>query len=254
MSEKESPKDVIEAYRKRQERSQKMPTVIFIVAAILIIAGAAAIIFWITSEDQPSFSLSMFASDTPTPTETITPSPIPPSITPSFTPTDLPPTNTPTVSLTPTISGPFIYVVEEGDSLYSIAERFELDILVLIEANRERLGLDPANPIIKPGDEILVPPPGTELSPPTPLPEGLPRGTKVEYMVQSGDTLAAIALQFNSTVEDIMEQNEIENANSIFAGQILIVRVNLVTPVPTEATTEEPESTPGTISTLTPTP
>jgi LysM repeat protein len=73
-------------------------------------------------------------------------------------------------------------------------------------------------------------------------------------MVQSGDTLAAIAFRFNSTVEDILEQNDIENANSIFVGQILIVRVNLVTPVPTEAATEEPESTPGTIATLTPTP
>ena len=73
-------------------------------------------------------------------------------------------------------------------------------------------------------------------------------------MVQSGDTLAAIALKFNSTIEDIMEENEIENANKIFVGQILIVRVNLVTPVPTEAVTEELESTPGTIATLTPTP
>ena len=256
MSEKDSPKDVIDAYRKKQARSQKMPTFIFVIAALLIIAGAAAIIFWVTSEDKPQISLSaLFASDTPTPTETVTPSPIPPTITPSLTPTEPPPTETPTISLTPTISGPFIYTVEEGDSLYSIAERFGVDILVLIEANRERLALDPANPIIKVGDEILVPPAGTELSTPTPLPEGLPRGTRIEYMVQSGDTLAAIALKFNSTVEDILEQNdELEDANSIFPGQVLIIRVNLVTPVPTTAETEAPASTPGTIATLTPTP
>ena len=112
--------------------------------------------------------------------------------------------------------------------------------MVLIEANRERLALNPANPIIKVGDELLVPPPGTELATPTPLPEGLPRGTRIEYTVQSGDTLDAIAQEFNSTVEDILEENELEDPNSIFIGQILTIRVNLVTPVPTEA---EPEAT-----------
>ena len=254
MSEKESPQDVIDAYRKRQARSQKTPIIIFSIAALLIIGGAAAIIFWVTGEDKPAISLSVFASEIPTPTATITPSPVPPTVTPSFTPTEIPPTETPTITLPPTISGPFIYVAEEGDNLYLIAEKFGVEILVLIDANRERQNLDPENPVIKIGDEILVPPPGTELSTPTPLPEGLPRGTRIEYMVQSGDTLAAIALKFNSTIEDIMEENEIENANEIFVGQILIVRVNLVTPVPTEAVTEEPESTPGTIATLTPTP
>ena len=105
--------------------------------------------------------------------------------------------------------------------------------MVLIEANRERLGLDPANPIIKVGDELLVPPPGTELATPTPLPEGLPPGTRIEYTVQAGDTLAVIAQEFNSTVEDILEENELEDPNAIYVGQNLIIRVNLVTPVPT---------------------
>jgi len=75
---------------------------------------------------------------------------------------------------------------------------------------------------------------------PTPLPEGLPLGTKIEYTVQSGDTLAVIAATFNSTVDDILDENELEDPNSIFVGQILVVRVNLVTPVPTLA---EPEAT-----------
>ena len=80
------------------------------------------------------------------------------------------------------------------------------------------------------------------------------------FSVQAGDSLAAIAFRFNSTVEDILEQNEdLEDANAIFAGQLLIIRVNLVTPVPTEVgaaeeTEEETGSDPGTIATLTPTP
>jgi len=238
MSQKESPKEIIDAYRKQQERSQTWPKVIFWGFVAIIIIAAGGLIFWFTSDQKPEISLSFFASDTPTPTETLTPTPVPPSPTPTSTPTELPPSSTPTITLTPTISWPFIYNVEEGDTLYSIAERFGVEILVLIEANRERLALDPANPIIKVGDELLVPPPGTELATPTPLPEGLPRGTKIEYTVKSGDTLAAVALEFNSTVDDIMTENDLEDANSIFVGQILVIRVNLVTPVPTEAAPE----------------
>jgi LysM repeat protein len=240
MSDKESPKEIIDAYRKQQVRSQRWPKIVFWSFVIIILVATGGLIFWFTRDSKPEFSLPFLASKTPTPTETYTPSPVPPSSTPTLTPTEVPPTDTPTITPSPTISGPFIYTVQEGDTLYSIAETYGVEILVLIEANRERLELDPANPIIKVGDELLVPPPGTELATPTPLPEGLPRGTRIEYMVKSGDTLAAIAFDFNSTVDDILEVNKLEDPNSIYVGQILIVRVNLVTPVPTLA---EPEAT-----------
>ncbi len=255
MSEKDNPKEVIEAYRKRQARSQRVPKVIFGLAAILLIAGAAAIIFWLTQKETPQISFSVFASDTPTPTETITPSPVPPTITPTNTPTEVPPTDTLEPSPTPTRVGPVIYIVQEGDTLYSIADQFGLDILVLFEANRERLELDPANPIIRVGDEILVPPPGTELPTATPLPEDLPPGTRIDYTVQPGDSLAAIAYKLNSTVEDIIKYNDdIEDATTIiYIGQVLVIRVNLVTPEPTEENAGATAAPPGTIATLTPT-
>jgi LysM repeat protein len=240
MSEKESPKEIIDAYRRQQARSQKWPKIIFWSFVFIVLVATVGLIYWFTGDQKPDIPLSFFASETPTPTETYTPSPVPPTPTATPTPTEFPPTDTPTITPTPTVSGPFIYTVEEGDTLYSIAVQYEVEILVLIEANRERLELDPANPIIKVGDELLVPPPGTQLATPTPLPEGLPRGTKIEYTVKSGDTLAVIAFNFNSTVEDILEENELEDPNSIYVGQMLIVRVNLVTPVPTEA---EPEDT-----------
>ena len=47
---------------------------------------------------------------------------------------------------------------------------------------------------------------------------------------------------------------DIEDPNAIFPGQILLVRVNLVTPVPTDEGADEPAGTPGSISTLTPVP
>lgn len=260
MSDKDSPQDVINAYRKRQERAQKTPVVLFVLFAVLVVVGAALLIFWLTGADIPAVSMDFLnrATETPTATLTATATPVPPTLTPTQTATPEPPTDTPEPSLTPTRSGAVIYTVKEGDFLSTIAADFGVDLLVLIEFNRERLGLDPANPIIRVGDELLIPAPGTELPTPTPLPEGLPRGFKVEYTVQPGDSLAAIAIKFNSTVEDILEQNEdLEDANAIFAGQVLIIRVNLVTPVPTEANApadDAPSSDPGTIATLTPSP
>jgi LysM repeat protein len=262
MSRQESPQEVIEAYRRRQKRSQRTPRLILAFAMILLIVGAALIIFWFTGAETPELDIaSVFASETPTPTETFTPTPIPPTLTPSLTPTEPPPTVTPEPSATPTQSGPVIYVVEEGDNFYAIAEKFDIDILVLLEANRERLELDPANPIIKVGDEILVPPPGTELPTPTLLPDNLPPGTPIEYVVQPGDSLGIIAQNFNTTTDDIVKRNEEleENPNALYVGQVLTIRVNLVTPVPTAIPEEqseeaEVEADPGSVSTLTPTP
>ena len=263
MSDKESPQDIIDAYRKRQERAQRTPVVLLILFGVLVIVGGALLIFWLTGADMPAVSMDMFKADTetPTPTMTVTASPTSsPTATATNTATPAPPTNTAEPTATATRSGAVIYTVQEGDTFFSIAEAFDVDFLVLIEFNRERLEIDPANPILRVGDELLIPAPGTELPTATPLPEGLPKGFKIEYTVLAGDSLAAIALKFNSTVEDILEQNEdLEDANAIFAGQVLIIRVNLVTPVPTEVgaaaeTESAPASDPGTIATLTPTP
>ena len=248
MSEKDSPKEIIDAYRRQQTRSQVWPKVVFWTFVVVVFIVTAGLIYWFTRDQKPTLPFSLFSSATPTPTITSTPTPVPPTATASPLPSNTPlPTDTATITTTPTPSGPFIYTVEEGDTLFGLADRFGIDILVLIEANRERLDLDPQNPVIKVGDELLIPPPGTELSTATPLPEGLPAGTRIEYMVKSGDTLALIADEYNSTVEDILEINELEDPNSIFVGQILIIRVNLVTPIPT-ATEAEATSTPTTQS------
>ena len=138
--------------------------------------------------------------------------------------------------MTPTQSGPFIYEVQEGDSLWSIAQQFEVDMLTLIKLNN----LDPANPNIRVGDKLTIPGPDTQLPTDTPLPTNLPRGTKIEYQVQLGDSIGYIANKFNSTVDAIKEENDIENENEIYVGQILIVPVNLVTPIPTATNTLTP--------------
>lgn len=231
MTDKESAQNVIEAYRRRQQKARRAPLIIGL-AALLLIAGAALLVFWLLGPEQPAISL--FASDTPTPTETFTPTA---TATATSTPTiTFTPTETPTETPAPTQAGPFIYQVEEGDSLWSIAVKFNVDLLVLITVNN----LDPANPTIRVGDKLIIPGPDAALPTPTPLPTGLRRGTKIEYQVQLGDSLLSIALKFNSTVEEIKKENNLENENQIFVGQKLIIPVNIVTPVPTATITPTP--------------
>ncbi len=67
----------------------------------------------------------------------------------------------------------------------------------------------------------------------TPVPADLPKGTLLNYTVRPGDSIAAIAAKFHSTEDAIIEENELENANTIQVGQVLVIPVNMVTPEPT---------------------
>jgi LysM repeat protein len=219
MSDKDSAKDVIDSYRKRRQNTR--PFLIGGAAIVLIAVGIVVLVLWLTGSD--GLSLSFLASPTPTATATAT-STATPTETPTATQTATI-TNTPTASATPTASGPFIYVVVEGDTLDSIAAQFNVDVLVLMALNNM------TDSLIRVGDELLIPNPDLSLDTPTPIPTGW-RGT-IEYRIALGDTLESIAAQFFSTVESIMEENDIENANEILVGQIIVVRVNIATPVPT---------------------
>ncbi|MBV5323234.1 LysM peptidoglycan-binding domain-containing protein, partial [bacterium] len=69
-------------------------------------------------------------------------------------------------------------------------------------------------------------------------------GTKVEYIVQAGDSLGGIAALYNSTIEDIIAENSITDPNAIKVGDLLIIPANMVTPTATRPPTSTP-ITPG---------
>lgn len=243
MSDKDSAQNVIDSYRRRQQKAKKAPLIMG-ASALLLVVGAAVLIYWLMGPDKLSFSL--FPTATSTPTETGTPTA---TATETPLPTDTPTiTLTPTETATPTASGPFAYTVVEGDTLSAIADKYDVDLLLLIAINN----LDSANPIIRVGDQLTIPGPDTLMPSATPLPPNLGRGTKIEYVVQLGDTLALIAEKFNSVVDTILEENDITDPNTIFVGQKLIVPVNLVTPVP--ATPPTATLGPGTAPAATATP
>jgi uncharacterized protein YkwD len=222
--------NVINSYRKR--RLQKGSFLVYGAVALVII-GVIMLVVWLASPGKPLGM--MFATDTPTPTLTFTPTN---TSTPTVTPTE---TGTPTVTLTATPSEPFPYTIQEGDSLESIAQRFNLGdngSLIIYYANQEVMEAN--NGVIFVGQSITIPPPGSTLPTTTPIPADLPSGRLIEYRVLPGDTLAGIAAKFNSLTDDIIEENEIENANALQVGDVLQIPVNLVTPTATLPPTSTP--------------
>jgi uncharacterized protein YkwD len=215
--------NTINSFRKKRQQQGQF---LMYGAIALVVLGLVLLIYWLTRPDQPLGQY--FATDTPTATVTSTPTN---TSTPTLTPTI---TETPTVTVTATPSEPFPYVIQEGDSLEALAQRFNLgpDGAQLIYF--QNLALMEANSgFIRVGDTIEIPLPGTVLPTSTPLPANVRPGTLVEHRVLPGETLAGIAFRFNSIAENIMEENGIEDANSLQAGQILQIPVNLVTPTPT---------------------
>lgn len=239
---KKDAKNVISSYRKKQKLG---PYILGGVAILLAIAGIVLLIVYLVGGgDGPRISL--FSSKTPTPTETATPTPVTPTATATMTATV---TNTPTITPTSTPNAPFEYEVQEGDNCTTIAEEFDVDIEVLMVLNNLT-----SSCFITPGETILIPAPGQVLPTATPLPSDIAVGTLIEYTIRQNDSLYGLALQFNSTIERIIEEtndyrrdndlDEIEDNNDLYVGDILIIPVNIVTPVPTATNTRTLTSTP----------
>ena len=212
-----SAAEVIDAYRRRRERM--VPFFLGALAVVLLVVGLFLVVIWATGDSPPQVP-AIFQSNTDTPEPTDTPRPPTQTLEPSLTPQP---------SETPTPEGPITYIIEEGESLSSIADQFGVTIDQLIAANEL---LDPNT--IGVGTQITIPDPDTELPTETPLPETLVPGTTIEYVVRGGDTLQSIAERFNSTIEAIAEANDLDPADVLFVGLRLIVAVNIVTPVPTD--------------------
>ena len=240
MRNKKNAKNVISSYRRKQKMG---PYILGGLAILLAIAGIVLLIIYLTGGGG---GITLFKTKTPTPTETPTPTPVTPTATITMTATI---TETPTVTATMTPSGPFEYVVQEEDNCTTIAEQFEVDVDVLLALNN----LD-STCYITPGQTILIPAPGQELPTVTPLPTDIAPGTKIEYIVRAGDNLYVLAERYNSTVDRIFDEtNKYRNANDLdpmedegdlYVGDVVIIPVNIVTPVPTSTSTSTATATP----------
>ena len=120
---------------------------------------------------------------------------------------------TPTLTPTPTLlpQNDVTYTVAKGDTLLSIAERYETTVQAIVNKN----GLLNPNRIY-PGQEIVIPV-GYEPSE-TPMPK------TIEHTVTAGETLSQLARQYGTTVDAILAENtDISDPNTLSQGVVLTI-------------------------------
>lgn len=139
-------------------------------------------------------------------------------------------------NITPTnAQGYGTYVVQPGDTIFSIAARFNVSVSELATIN----GIYDINRIAV-GQVLVLPVPLSPVTPPQPTPQPRPNpgytpvittyppGTVIrrtvvtmQYVVKRGDTLGSIAARFHVTPQALMQANGIANPNLIYVGQLL---------------------------------
>jgi LysM repeat protein len=149
----------------------------------------------------------------PLPTFTATPSPLE-TVTPSPAPT-----------VRPSLGG--TYLVEAGDNLTIIANKYGISVASLIEANPQLL---PPNYIIHIGDVLIIPDPGAKC------------GGYEAYTVQSGDFLVKIGDTYGVSPTDIADFNGLplpgrNDYSDIRPGDVLCIPTPGWTPLPTPTAT-----------------
>ncbi|GAB4419661.1 MAG: hypothetical protein Kow00106_15940 [Anaerolineae bacterium] len=133
---------------------------------------------------------------------------------PTFTPAAPVPTREPDGAGGPPTGGYATYTVVRGDTLSSIAARFNTTVAVLAQLN----GLVNPN-LIYAGQQLRVP--GVAQPVPTPIPPTQVPTQPTTHVVQAGENLFRIALRYGVTVDQLARYNGIYNPNLIFAGQVL---------------------------------
>ncbi len=97
-----------------------------------------------------------------------------------------------------------VHVVQSGESLWQIANQYQLPISAIVEVN----GLPSANTII-PGLALYIPDQANvQLRP---------------YMIKAGDTLWQLSNRFNTTIEAILHVNTVADPNQLYIGQRLLI-------------------------------
>ena len=101
------------------------------------------------------------------------------------------------------------YIVESGDSLWSIADKFGISLNTLLWANNLS-----KSSTIAPGEKLVI------------LPV-----SGVLYHVKSGDTLDKIAQTYKGKTSEIISFNNLTNEEDIYIGDILVIP-NGIMPTP----------------------
>lgn len=104
-----------------------------------------------------------------------------------------------------------VYTVEEGDTIASIAAKFDISTNTILWAN----GLSSSN-TLKVGDHLTI------------LPV-----TGVLHTVNSGDTVLGVAQKYDADAKELVEFNGLSDSSKLSIGQKLIVPDGYIAPVST---------------------
>ena len=129
----------------------------------------------------------------------------------------------------PTPTPPLTHVVQDGQSLWSIAIQYDLSFADLLWYN----ALD-ENDILQPGTELTIRLAPGQSPPPTPTPV-------LVHTIQTGETLWDVALAYGLNLDELLALNAGLTADSIIVpGQQVQVRLA----APTAVSTQPPPTTP----------
>jgi LysM repeat protein len=113
------------------------------------------------------------------------------------------------------------YIVEEGDSLWSLSSKFNISLKTILWANDLT-----EKSIIKPGDKLII----------------LPVSGTVHH-VKSGDTISEIAQTYKGKTSEIVAFNRLASENDIYIGDILVVPEGIM-PAPSIQKKQSPANLP----------
>lgn len=109
------------------------------------------------------------------------------------------------------------HTVKRGDSLWTIARRYGLNVRQLATAN----GLE-ASSTLRPGQRIALPASAAKAVAAASA-QSRPRSTPQQYTVRNGDSLWTIARQFQVTVKDLKRWNRLKPNQHLQPGQRIVV-------------------------------
>jgi LysM repeat protein len=223
MHDKRSAQEVIRAYRRRKQMAQQLP-LFYGLGLALLIAGGIYLLYRVVDAlvpaPAPVVTEAPAASETLLPTEAVSPA------APRALDSSPPPAVLLATRASAGVTENRVYTVKQGDTLAGIAAQFNVNLQAIIDLNPD---LDPD--LISVGQEIQIPAASTQV----PAGGGAvgASGGLAEYQVVEGDTLAAIAGRFNTTVAAIVAENNLESADVIQVGTVLRIPASPAPPVAT---------------------
>ncbi|PJJ55105.1 LysM peptidoglycan-binding domain-containing protein [Compostimonas suwonensis] len=124
---------------------------------------------------------------------------------------------TPSATATVAEAAPPQYIVSSGDTVSGIAARFGLSTQAVLDLN----GLS-SDSLIFPDQVLRLAADPASHAPAAPAPQPAAAGG-LEYTIQAGDTIGAVAERYGLPVQDVLDANGLSWTSIIYPGQVVTV-------------------------------